>query len=102
MNSLDMIRNGVMTIVKDGDDRYLEIVTVDEYGYKAKYSERIPLSENYNGVEVAGRGLVARLSREIAFYGYNWDETKAEVLNKALLIKDQVDTRDFTNYAGRK
>ena len=102
MNGLAILRSGTIEIV-DGDngEKLLELTTKDEVGYVGKYRERIPMSENYNCVEVACRNLAMKVGKDLAFHGLGYDEIKAEVLNKALTVKDEIDTRDFTSYAGR-
>lgn len=102
MNGLDILRSGVIQIV-DGDngEKILEFITKDEVGYVGKYRERIPMSENYNCVEVAARNLSTSIGKDLAFHGVGYDDIKAEVLNKALTVKDSIDNRPFTDYKGK-
>lgn len=106
-----ILEEGHMWIENGGETGKELWFGTDDDGYIAKYKTAIVPNNDYNPVEVAARKLVDQVTNHLMFKPVDaskyddvvrsYDDVKACLLNKALEIKNQVDSRDFTKYAGR-
>ena len=97
--------------LKEDNDTYLFFATTSEDGYTCKYRAPLVPNNDYNPVEVAARNIVDQVTNHLMFKPVSaseypevvksYDDVKACILNKALGVKNEFDTRDFTRYAGR-
>lgn len=85
------------SLVIDGEE--LKLAVTDRYGYTFRCQQRINVCEKMNPVEKAVIDMTDQLGKYIAYWP-NSEEDKTVVrnilLDKAELIKDQIDPRPFT------
>lgn len=100
MHNLQILKDGILFVEgKVSEERTLVLVTVDKEGYRAKYVSPIRLTEEINSVQSAALNIVDKVCKDLAFFAETdeeKDEIKSVILDKALLIKDSVDTRAFS------